>query len=319
MTILITGSAGFIGYHLSKGLLEKKNTVLGLDDLNNYYCVKLKKKRLSILKKYNNFFFFKQNINNEKKLKNIFEKFRPKIVINLAAYAGVRHSLLYPEDYIQTNIVGFHNIINLCKRFSVKHLIYASSSSVYGDIKKKIFSEKDNANSPVSLYGATKLSNELISCSYSKIFKIKTTGLRFFTVYGPLGRPDMALYLFADAISKNKNIKVYNYGKMSRDFTYVEDVVNAIIKIIEKENVKRNFHEVYNIGYGKKVPLMKFVKEIEKNLKRKAKIKYFPMQKGDVISSNANINKILKDYKFKPQFNYKYGISKFIEWLKNYK
>ncbi len=319
MKYIITGCAGFIGMHVAEEILKKGDKVLGFDTLNNYYSTKLKKKRLQILRKYKNFSFKKFDISN-KNIINIFRKFKPHKTIHLAAFAGVRHSINKPHDYINTNILGFLNILEGCRYSGCKHLIYASSSSVYGLNDNKIYSEKQICTTPLSLYGASKLSNEHMAYSYSHLFKIQTTGLRFFTVYGPWGRPDMALYIFTQAIHKRKPLPLFNSGKMSRDFTYIEDVVQSILKINYKKTIKKGkgIFKIYNIGRGEEIKLIDFIKEIEKNLGKKAKIKNLPMQAGDVKSSNANISNLIKDYKIKPKISYKLGIKKFVDWYLDY-
>ena len=322
-TVLVTGAAGFIGMHTCIKLL-KNYKVIGLDNLSSYYDVKLKKKRIKILNTYKNFFFNKLDICNNKKLEIIFKKYKPEYVINLAAVAGVRHSLVNPGPYIQTNLVGFGNIIHLSKLYRVKHFVCASSSSVYGGNTKKIAEEKDVVDMPVSLYAATKKSNELIAFNYSKLFLIPTTGLRFFTVYGPWGRPDMALFMFVDSIIKNKKINVFNRGKMSRDFTYIDDIVEGIIKVLKKPKKPKKKkiapYAIFNIGSGKSIKLMDFINEIEKNLKKISKKKLMPMQLGDVKRSLSSVNKLNKWVGYKAEFNIQKGIRNFVDWyLKYYK
>ena len=322
-TVLVTGAAGFIGMHTCIKLISKYR-VVGIDNLNSYYDIKLKKKRLEILKQNKNFFFRKLDICDKKKLENIFKNYKLDYVINLAAVAGVRHSILYPEQYIQTNIVGFANIIQLSKLYRIKHFVYASSSSVYGGNKKKIAEEKDVVDRPVSLYAATKKSNELIAYNYSELFSLPTTGLRFFTVYGPWGRPDMALFMFVESIIKKKKINVFNKGKMSRDFTYVDDIVNGVVSVLEKPNInnktKNKPYSIFNIGSGKSIKLMSFIKEIEKNLKIKSQKRLMGMQLGDVKRSLSSVRKLEKWIGYNPKFNVKIGIKNFIDWyLKYYK
>ena len=319
MKYIVTGCAGFIGMHVSKKILQNGDQVLGIDSLNNYYSVKLKKDRLSLLKKFKNFKFQKLDISNKKIIKTI-KKYNPNKIINLAAYAGVRHSIKKPHDYIKANVIGFLNILEGCRYSDCKHLIYASSSSVYGLNNKKVFSENQQCVTPLSLYGASKLSNEHMAHAYSYLFNLETTGLRFFTVYGPWGRPDMALYIFAEAIKKKKKLPLFNYGNMKRDFTFVDDITNSIAKIIyrkKKTNLNKKF-KIYNIGKGETVKLINFIKEIEKNLNKKAKIKNLPMQLGDIKYSNANVKKLNSDYAIKPKINYKTGIKKFIDWYLRY-
>ena len=318
-TILVTGAAGFIGMHTSLELL-KNFKVVGIDNLSSYYDVSLKKKRLEILRKNKNFFFYKTDICDNKKITKIFKKIKPDVVIHLAAIAGVRYSILNPNIYIQTNLVGFGNIINLSKNLKVKHFVYASSSSVYGGNNKKIAEETDSVDNPVSLYAATKKSNELIAYTYSSLFNMPTTGLRFFTVYGPWGRPDMALYMFVKSILNKKNINVFNRGKMFRDFTYVDDIVDGIIKVVNKpvsrQNKKLNQapYSVFNIGSGKSVKLLKFISEIEKNLQMRAKKNMMPMQLGDVKKSLSSIKKLNRWVGYKPKFNIQKGIKNFVDW-----
>jgi UDP-glucuronate 4-epimerase len=329
MSILITGAAGFIGFHLSAIFIKKKFKVIGIDNLNRYYDVNLKKSRLKILKKNKNFKFYYLDIANEKKVKQLFKKYKFKYVINLAAQAGVRYSLINPQSYLKSNLIGFFNLINSAKENNVKHFLYASTSSVYGLTKKKSFREKDTADHPIQFYAATKRSNEIIAHSYSYLYKLPTTGLRFFTVYGPWGRPDMALFRFTKNILNKKKIDVYNYGKHKRDFTYIDDIVNAIylstLKLPKRSKIKNDPsvstiapYQILNIGGGKKVSLMNFIKEIEKNLNIKSKINFLPLQKGDVKETMCNTNKI-KDYlNFTTKTNYQIGIKNFINWYKAY-
>ena len=333
MKILITGAAGFIWYHLVKNLLKKNFTVYGIDNINSYYSKKLKYDRLSNLgikkkqihqfnheiksSKFDNFIFSKIDILDKKKLNSIFKKYKFDVVCNLAAQAGVRYSLEKPKKYISNNIVGFHNIAFICNKFNVNHFIYASSSSVYGNNSNTPFSEDDTLEKPESLYAATKRSNELIAESYNKLYELNITGLRFFTAYGPWGRPDMAYYLFSNAISKGKEIKVFNNGQLERDFTYIDDIVDGIINIILKSKLN-NKHRIYNIGNNKTIKLLDFIKEIEKNLNKKAKKKYLPMQSGDVFKTYADITKIKSDFKFRPNTTIKDGIKKFVDWYIKY-
>ena len=279
MKILVTGAVGFIGMHTCAALLKQKKQVIGLDNINNYYDINLKKKRLKILKKYKNFTFHKTDLKNFKQINNLFKKYKFKYVINLAAQAGVRFSITNPQSYIDNNITGFLNILENCKIFKIKHLLYASSSSVYGANKKIPFSETDGVNHPISFYAATKRSNELMAHCYSHLYKLPTTGLRFFTVYGPWGRPDMAMYIFAKAMKDGKKVNINNYGKMYRDFTFIDDIVSGIInlykKVPKKTKVKSNKNnqansseapfKIYNIGNNKTVKLMDIVKFYEKH------------------------------------------------------
>tara|TARA_B100001057_G_scaffold341728_1_gene342593 strand:- start:665 stop:1636 length:972 start_codon:yes stop_codon:yes gene_type:complete len=319
LKILITGTAGFIGFSLAKKLLtNNKLKIYGFDNLNNYYDVNLKKKRLSILKKYKNYTHFKVNIQSSR-IEKIFNKFRFDVVVNLAAQAGVRYSMTNPKAYIQTNQNGFFNIIENSKKYDVKKFLYASSSSVYGRSKKQPSKESQNVDFPESLYAATKKSNELVAYYYSKNFNFNTIGLRFFTVYGPWGRPDMALFKFTRNILENRSINVFNYGKHFRDFTYIDDVTECVKKIILSKNRKKNpMYEVLNIGNNKPVYLMDFIKEVEKNICKKAKIKFLPLQKGDVIKTYANINLAKKNYGYNPKIKIQKGVKLFIDWYKNF-
>ena len=337
MAILLTGAAGFIGFHLSKRLLIDGYDVIGIDDINNYYDPNLKKDRLNLLEltkknKQASWKFIKASLEDSKKISDIFTKYRPKIVINLAAQAGVRYSLENPNAYIQSNLVGFGNILENCKSYKVEHLIYASSSSVYGGNKNMPFSEEDGVNHPVSLYAATKRSNELIAHTYSHLYDLPTTGLRFFTVYGPWGRPDMALFLFTDAIIKKKPIKIFNNGKMLRDFTYIDDIIDGIVGIINNVASKDkdfNFadpqissswapYRLFNIGNSSPIKLMDFIKIIENCLGKKAIKEFQPMQPGDVEATSADINLLNKYSGFKPKISLEEGIPQFIEWYKTY-
>ncbi len=335
MNILITGVAGFIGFHTAKKLLDKGYKVIGVDNINNYYDKKIKLDRLKILKKTSikNFKFFKKDISNYKEIENIFKKNKINYVINLAAQAGVRYSLKYPKTYLKSNISGFFNIIDISRRFKIKRLIYASTSSVYGLNVENPFTEKHTADHPIQFYAASKRSNELIAHSYSSLYNLETIGLRFFTVYGPWGRPDMALFKFVNNIIKNKAIEIFNYGNHARDFTYIDDIVDGIVLLIKSKKIfntnnknnKKNFSpdessspfKIFNIGSGKKTALMKYVKIIEKNLKINAKKKYLPLQKGDIRSTLSNINS-LKKFGYKPKVNPENGIKKFINWYRDY-
>lgn len=340
MKILITGAAGFIGFHLSKRLLEDGHNVVGIDNLNNYYDPKLKKARLKILSKYPNFTFYKINIANRKKMQQFFsnniEPLTSNVeqfyVIHLAAQAGVRYSLVNPYAYIDSNITGFLNILEVCRVIMPTHLIFASSSSVYGLNTKMPFSVHDNVDHPVSLYAATKKANELMAHTYAHLYNIPCTGLRFFTVYGPWGRPDMALFKFTDAIIKGKPIDVYNYGKMKRDFTYIDDIVEGIIRLLDKIPVpNKNWsgdkpdpsssiapYKLYNIGHNNPVELMYFIELIEKNLGKKAYKNLLSIQPGDVPATYADIDDLMKDVGFKPKTSIEEGIKAFISWYKSY-
>ena len=316
MKILVTGCAGFIGFHLSKHLLEENNNVIGVDNINNYYDPNLKEKRLNILKKNKKFKFYKLDICNEDKIIKVFKK-RIDCVINLAAQAGVRYSLENPDAYFQSNLRGFYNILINSKRFKIKHLIFASTSSVYGNQKLMPIDENSDITNPIQFYAATKTSNELMASSFSQLYQMKISALRFFTVYGPWGRPDMALFKFTNNILRKKQIDIYNFGKHKRDFTYIDDCVNAIKLIIHAKKKRKKF-EVFNIANGKSEKLEKYIKIIEKELKLKAKKKYLPLQKGDIQTTSANINKIKKFVNYKPSVNIETGIRKFIEWYKFY-
>ena len=331
MKIIVTGSSGFIGFHVSKKLLLSGNKVHGIDSMNNYYDVNLKKARLAILKKYKNFSFSKVKIENNKNLDKAFKKFKPAVVVHLAAQAGVRYSIEKPRVYLDSNITGTYNIIDISKRLNVKHLIMASSSSVYGANKKIPFKEIDKTETQMSIYAATKKSNESMAHAYSNIWKIPITMVRFFTVYGPWGRPDMALFKFTRGILNNKKIDIYNNGKMYRDFTYIDDVVNGINLLISKvPNIKqlRRYKDdslspiapfrILNIGNTKKVFLLDFIKEIEKVLGKKAKRNYMPLQKGDVKQTLSNTNLFKKLTNYNPKTNFKTGIRNFLNWYLEY-
>ena len=331
MKILITGSSGFIGFHLSKLLLEKGNNVHGIDSMNNYYDVSLKKARLKILLKHKKFSFSKANLENNKKIENIFRKFKPKIVIHLAAQAGVRYSIDKPRVYLKSNIDGTFNVIESSHKIGVKHLIMASSSSVYGANKKIPFKEIDKTETQLSIYASTKKANESMAHSYSNIWNIPITMLRFFTVYGPWGRPDMALFKFTKGILENKKIDIYNNGKMYRDFTYIDDIVNGINLLIKKppsiNQIKKYKNDslslvapfrVLNIGNTKKVYLLDFIKQIETELKKKAIRNYMPLQKGDVKQTLSDTRLLKNIINYTPKINYKVGIKKFLNWYKKY-
>ena len=313
MKIFLTGSAGFIGFHLAKKLLDKNYQVLGIDNINSYYDTKLKLDRLNILKSYENFNFEKLDLENLSELKNVFNSFAPDRVVNLAAQAGVRYSIENPYAYLHSNLTGFLNIIELCREKKTG-LVYASSSSVYGLNRQIPFSEKQKTDHPIALYGATKKSNELIAHAYSHLYGIHTTGLRFFTVYGPWGRPDMAMFIFTKRILDKKPIAVYNNGNMKRDFTYIDDIIAGTISAIEK-----NYEfKIFNLGNHKSENLMDMISLIEDELQIKAKIDFQPIQPGDVKESFADISSAEKYLDFKPTTNIDVGIKKFISWYKNY-
>ena len=347
MSILITGAAGFIGFHLCKKLIKENFKVIGFDNMNNYYDVNLKSNRIKelkkIAKKNESFFnFVEGDLTNNSDLDKVFKnsqthnikstKDNISYVINLAAQAGVRYSIENPSVYIQSNIVGFSNLIESCKKYNIKHFIYASSSSVYGGNRKIPFKESDSVDHPISLYAATKKSNELIAHTYSHLFQLPTTGLRFFTVYGPWGRPDMALYKFTDLIMKNKPIRVFNYGKMTRDFTYIDDVIESIFCLIKKPPSKQQYsdeesynssnswapYKVFNIGNSQPTNLTKYIEAIEKNLNKKAEIILEEMQPGDVEKTYADTQNLEKWIKFKPSTSIDEGIKSFISWYLSY-
>lgn len=320
-TYLITGGAGFIGFYLSKGLLEKGTEVIGIDNLNDYYEVSLKEERLSLLKPFERYTFIREDIADKAAVMKIFEKYNPQVVINLAAQAGVRYSIDNPDAYIQSNIVGFFNILEGCRYHPVEHLVFASSSSVYGGNKKVPFSTVDKVDQPVSLYAATKKSNELMAYSYSKLYGIPLTGLRFFTVYGPMGRPDMAYFKFAKKILNGEPIQIYNNGDMRRDFTYIDDIIIGIENILCNPPVKDEngaSYKIYNIGNNQPEQLMNYISVLEKCLGKKAEKEYLPMQQGDVYETYADVQELMNDFGFKPSTTIEEGLSKFTEWFLNY-
>ncbi|MCQ2819898.1 MAG: GDP-mannose 4,6-dehydratase [archaeon] len=329
-TILITGASGFIGAFLCKSLLLSipKIKIIGVDNNNDYYDVNLKKERLKILNSLQkDFIFIEADISDKSKIDSLFTEYKPSIVVNLAAQAGVRYSIDHPDVYINSNIVGFFNILEACRFNKVDHLIYASSSSIYGDNKKIPYSVEDKSDHPVSLYGATKKTNELFAYSYSKLYNIPATGLRFFTVYGPLGRPDMAYFKFTNKLVKGESIQIFNNGDMYRDFTYVDDIVTGIIKIMEKKptpNEDNVLAKVYNIGNSSPENLMNFVDILEECLikegiiKEKGKRELLPMQPGDVYRTYADVSDLEKDFGFKPTTSLREGLSKFAKWYKEY-
>ena len=332
MKILVTGAAGFIGFHLAKKLCDSDWNVIGLDNLNSYYDVKLKNDRLNQLLPYSNFKFYKLDLIEREAIKKLFKEEKFDYVVNLAAQAGVRYSLENPYSYIDSNLSGFLNILEGCRHDPVKHLIYASSSSVYGANTKMPFSVHDNVDHPVSLYAATKKANELMAHTYSNLYKIPTTGLRFFTVYGPWGRPDMALFIFTKNIAEGKPIDVYNNGKMRRDFTFIDDIVDGIIKLIpsiSESNPNWNGHEpdsatsfapykLFNIGNNQPVELLRFIEVIEDKLGKKAIKNFLPIQPGDVPATYADVDDLVNTVGFKPNTPIEDGVSKFVEWFKDY-
>ncbi|MCC5909739.1 MAG: NAD-dependent epimerase [Clostridiaceae bacterium] len=332
MKILITGAAGFIGFHLSKKLLDDSYQIIGIDNLNDYYDPSLKQSRLEILGKYNNFNFHKVDLKDKAAVDRIFETYQPTHVINLAAQAGVRYSIENPYAYVDSNLTGFMNNLEACRNYPVEHLLYASSSSVYGGNKVAPFSTNHNVDHPVSLYAATKKSNELMAHTYSHLYGIPTTGLRFFTVYGPYGRPDMAYFSFTKDILAGKPIKVFNHGKMERDFTYIDDIVEGIVKLIDKapaankewdeskDDLSTSFapYKIYNIGNNNPVQLMRFINALESALGKEAEKVYMDMQPGDVLRTFADVSDLERDINFKPSTSIEDGLAKFVDWYKEY-
>ena len=348
MKILITGTAGFIGFHLANRLLKEENIeIVGLDVVNDYYDLRVKYGRLErdgfpiqnirygeILtsEKYSNYKFIKLDLCDRVKMEKLFQAEKFDVVVNLAAQAGVRYSITNPDVYLESNIIGFFNILEACRKYEIKHLVYASSSSVYGWNEKMPFSTTDNVDHPISLYAASKKSNELLAHSYSALYNIPTTGLRFFTVYGPWGRPDMALFLFAKAIAEDKPIDVYNYGKMKRDFTYVDDIVEGIKRVIYSPakpmegwtgqkptpGTSKAPYKIYNIGNNEPVLLMDFIEAIEDALGKKAQMNMLPLQPGDVPASHADVTDLVEDLGYKPNTPIKVGVQNFINWYKEF-
>jgi UDP-glucuronate 4-epimerase len=330
--VLVTGAAGFIGYHLSKRLLENGCKVTGIDNLNSYYDVGLKKARLEKLKLFKAFSFFKEDISNKERMEKIFANTKFDVVVNLAAQAGVRYSLKNPHAYIDANIVGFVNVLECCRHNKIEHLVFASSSSVYGANTKMPFSVHHNVDHPVSLYAASKKANELMAHTYSHLYGLSCTGLRFFTVYGPWGRPDMALFLFAKAILEEKPIKVFNHGRMQRDFTYIDDIIEGVVRVMGRfpePNPNWNGdhpdpgtsyagYKIYNIGNNQPVELMEFIAVIEKTLGNAAKKEFLDLQSGDVPATYADVDDLIKDVGFKPGTPIQIGIQRFVEWFKDY-
>ncbi len=335
-TLLVTGAAGFIGANLVKKLLSYVPTanIIGIDSVNDYYDVKLKEYRLKELSRYTGFDFIKGNIADKNLMNSLFEKYRPSVVVNLAAQAGVRYSIENPDAYIESNIIGFFNVLESCRRFPVEHLVYASSSSVYGSNKKVPYSTEDKVDNPVSLYAATKKSNELMAYSYAKLYNIPSTGLRFFTVYGPAGRPDMAYFGFTDKLVRGDTIKIFNYGNCKRDFTYIDDIVEGVVRVMQGAPEKKNGEDglpippyaVYNIGNNHPENLLDFVRILSEELVRagvlpenydfEAHKELVPMQPGDVPVTYADTDALERDYGFKPSTSLRTGIRKFAEWYK---
>lgn len=320
-TYFITGGAGFIGFFLSKALLKKGAKVIGFDNLNDYYEVSLKEDRLKILQQFPNYTFVKGDLAEKSEVFSVFENYHPEIVVNLGAQAGVRYSIDNPDAYMQSNMMGFFHILEGCRHYPVEHLLFASSSSVYGGNDKIPFSTTDQVDQPVSLYAATKKSNELMAYAYSKLYKIPLTGLRFFTVYGPMGRPDMAYFKFAKKIMAGETIQIYNNGDMYRDFTYIDDIVQGIENMLcnpPAEDSKGAFYKIYNIGNNKPEKLMDYIATLEKCLGKEAKKEFLPMQPGDVYQTYADVTDLMEDFDFKPNTSVGEGLSKFVEWFKEY-
>ncbi len=331
-SILVTGAAGFIGFHLCQYLLSRNEQVFGIDDLNNYYDVNLKLARLAQLQKQPNFQFQKINLADTEEIAKLFTQTQFDVVVNLAAQAGVRYSLENPHAYINSNLIGFTNILEGCRHSQVKHLVFASSSSVYGANTKMPFSVHDNVDHPISLYAATKKANELLAHTYSHLYKLPTTGLRFFTVYGPWGRPDMALFMFTKAILAGQPINVFNHGKMQRDFTYIDDIVEGVAKVMDKlpqpnptwsgnqpdPGTSNAPYRMYNIGNNQPVELMYFIKVLEDCLGKEAQKNMLPMQLGDVPATYADIDDLYADVGFKPNTQIEVGIKRFVAWYKDY-
>lgn len=330
--ILVTGVAGFIGFHLCQRLLARGETIIGIDNLNDYYDVNLKLARLAQLKENSQFQFYKLDLSDRQGIDDLFAQFQPDRVVNLAAQAGVRYSLTNPHAYVDSNLVGFTNILEGCRHWNVKHLVFASSSSVYGKNTKMPFSVRDNVDSPISLYAATKKANELMAHTYSYLYGLPATGLRFFTVYGPWGRPDMALFIFAKAILAGKPIPVFNYGKMKRDFTYIDDIITGVVRVLDRIPAT-NFPEspgnynpgeqevpykIYNIGNNQPVELLRFIEIIEDCLGKKAEKEFLPMQPGDVPATYADIEELEADVGFRPSTPLEVGIPRFISWYRKY-
>ena len=337
-TVLVTGTAGFIGYYLSKRLLDEVEgiKVIGFDNMNDYYDVKLKEWRLNNLKKYDNFIFIKGNLADKVLINKVFNEYKPSVVVNLAAQAGVRYSIDHPDCYIESNLIGFYNILEACRHNPVEHLVYASSSSVYGSNKKVPYSTDDKVDNPISLYAATKKSNELLAHSYSKLYEIPSTGLRFFTVYGPAGRPDMAYFSFTNKLINGETIKIFNYGNCKRDFTYIDDIVEGIIRVMQgapdksigDDGLPNPPYNVYNIGNSNPENLLDFVTILQEELIRAGVLpkdydfeshkELVPMQPGDVPITYADTTPLERDYGFRPNTPLREGLRKFAEWYKEF-
>jgi UDP-glucuronate 4-epimerase len=331
LKLLVTGAAGFIGAALCRVLLERGDYVVGVDDLNAYYDVNLKKARLEELTSSTIFLFQKLDIANRVQVSDLFSSSDFDVVVNLAAQAGVRYSIENPSAYVDTNLVGFGNILEGCRHQKIDHLVYASSSSVYGANSKLPFSETDNVDQPISLYAATKKANELMAHAYADLYKLPTTGLRFFTVYGPWGRPDMALFKFTKGILDGKPIPVYNRGEMIRDFTYIDDIIEGVVRAIDRpplldsdhENknsstVRTSPYQIYNIGNGHPVPLMRYIQALERALSKKAQLELLPIQPGDVRATEADVSRLVSDLGYRPQVDVETGVTRFVEWYCDY-
>jgi UDP-glucuronate 4-epimerase len=332
MQILVTGAAGFVGFHLSQRLLSENHQVIGIDNLNDYYEVTLKEARLAQLKDRDNFIFHKLDLADRDGIDKLFDRYQIEMVVNLAAQAGVRYSIQNPRAYIDSNLNGFGNILEGCRHHDVQHLVYASSSSVYGANTKIPFSVRDNVDRPISLYAATKKANELMAHTYSHLYQIPTTGLRFFTVYGPWGRPDMAPMLFTKAILAGKPINVFNYGKMQRDFTYVDDIIEGVVRVMHKipqpnpdlvedipdPAISKAPYRIYNIGNNQPIELMYFIEVLEKCLGIKAQKNILPMQPGDVPRTYADVADLVRDVGFKPDTSIEVGVERFVDWYRSY-
>lgn len=319
MRYLVTGTAGFIGFHLARLLLERGEEVYGYDCVNDYYNPLLKEARLAVLSKYPNYRFARKNLCDAESVGAVFDEFRPEVAVNLAAQAGVRYSLENPQAYIDSNITGFLNVLEACRHHPVRHLVYASSSSVYGNREKTPFSESEPVDEPISLYAATKKSNELLAHTYAHLFGVPATGLRFFSVYGPWGRPDMAAFIFAKRIWAGEPIPVFNEGNLYRDFTYVDDIVHGVDSVLNTPpgpNAKGVRHKVYNIGNHRPEILSRFIEVLEEKLGKKAKIEYLPLQPGDVLRTCADITEINRDFGFVPKTTIDIGLEKFADWFK---
>lgn len=332
MRILVTGVAGFIGFHVSHRLLARGDTVIGLDSVNNYYDVRLKEDRLALLSDHERFSFHRLDLANRAGMEEVFASAKPERVIHLAAQAGVRYSLTNPHAYVDSNLVGFLHILEGCRHNQVQHLVYASSSSVYGANTKMPFSIHDNVDHPVSLYAASKKANELMAHTYSHLYNLPTTGLRFFTVYGPWGRPDMALFIFTKAILEGRPIDVFNHGKMRRDFTYIDDIVEGVVRVTDRlpqpnpdwsgmhpdPGTSQAPYKVYNIGNNKPVELLHFIEVLENALGKKAKKNFLPIQPGDVPETCADVEDLMRDVGFRPDTPVTTGITRFVDWYRSY-